>query len=778
MIARSAYFQSPTVNQAPLQQQQMIMLPFTQVSQAQYQGHGINQYFTPPSNQLPQTRGLVYNNTQGIIPAVHSLFQNNQLSTIPFISANRFQDYDKKQIADLENDEVQENFDYDSAQDNDASEMLENHEVQHKDGLNQLLSESLQYPLQSDNSQSDIYQLLKLNDTEQIQERNKQGKLSYKCPICKKSLTRRENVKNHLISIHLKIKRHQCKICQKKFSERSNLLVHLRIHDKRQPYQCQTCHKKFNSLGNMRDHERRHIRQRTTLKSQYLKITMDTQIYMRYVQFRKPQILQANSNITSNELAQIIAKEWSSMDQDQRNQIAQTLNQLNECLSQSCIQQNSANELQSTNESTQNKQVEYDMSPSSPTRLFYEEFIEKAKTVYPDHSEDYYIQIMSNQWNSMNQEAKQPYIAKSILFKQQISQQQEQQQQNATKLPQIINNGVNNQPQLNGTSLNQVNAQPIQQAKGVSISQLNSFPQLVQPLNINSNTQVKVSERTCKEAKRSLDARVMFSKQMKQAILTQYPQYPVADLVKTIELGWKKLSLAYKQMFINMTDRINNEQKVAKTQSESYYQKKKRLAAMGLSVNGQPIQNQLNQVISPSIVPIQKKEKKQKGVPQLPQVNLPIQNPINPIHQLPNGLNLLTQNQLLGGLNHSLAQNLGGLPQIGQLGSLNLNSILNPMLPQLSALQVPQPSLAQTDLSKILQVYQQNQLICNQLLMQASMPCLKLNTGLSLGQNFGLNPTNLLQTDDLKLQQLQQQLMMDQNNAHMNPELNQPMNLS
>eukprot|EP00347_Sterkiella_histriomuscorum_P010386 403376500 len=110
------------------------------------------------------------------------------------------------------------------------------------------------------NKPFDVYAWLQMNEAELIPDKSKSGKLSYRCPICKKALTRRENVKNHLISIHLKIKRHSCQICQKKFSERSNLLVHLRIHDKRQPYQCDICNKKFNSLGNMRDHEKRHIK--------------------------------------------------------------------------------------------------------------------------------------------------------------------------------------------------------------------------------------------------------------------------------------------------------------------------------------------------------------------------------------------------------------------------------------------------------------------------------------------------------------------------------------
>jgi hypothetical protein len=47
-----------------------------------------------------------------------------------------------------------------------------------------------------------------MNEAELIQDKSKSGKLNYRCPICKKTLTRRENVKNHLISIHLKIKRH------------------------------------------------------------------------------------------------------------------------------------------------------------------------------------------------------------------------------------------------------------------------------------------------------------------------------------------------------------------------------------------------------------------------------------------------------------------------------------------------------------------------------------------------------------------------------------------
>eukprot|EP00347_Sterkiella_histriomuscorum_P002662 403367283 len=81
----------------------------------------------------------------------------------------------------------------------------------------------------------------------------------FKCSACSKEFTRKENLKNHVLSVHMNLKQFECLICNQQFSERANMIVHMRIHDNIKPYKCEICAREFRSKGNYNDHQRRHM---------------------------------------------------------------------------------------------------------------------------------------------------------------------------------------------------------------------------------------------------------------------------------------------------------------------------------------------------------------------------------------------------------------------------------------------------------------------------------------------------------------------------------------
>lgn len=51
--------------------------------------------------------------------------------------------------------------------------------------------------------------------------------ISYYCNLCKKKFTRKENLKRHNISVHIKDKKFMCIYCNKMFSRKDNLKQHM-----------------------------------------------------------------------------------------------------------------------------------------------------------------------------------------------------------------------------------------------------------------------------------------------------------------------------------------------------------------------------------------------------------------------------------------------------------------------------------------------------------------------------------------------------------------------
>merc|ERR1719232_1409064 len=60
---------------------------------------------------------------------------------------------------------------------------------------------------------------------------------TFVCPQCKKSFTRKSNLKQHL-KIHSDVCDHVCPYCQRGFRQKHSMLDHIRTHTGERPFQC------------------------------------------------------------------------------------------------------------------------------------------------------------------------------------------------------------------------------------------------------------------------------------------------------------------------------------------------------------------------------------------------------------------------------------------------------------------------------------------------------------------------------------------------------------
>ena len=68
----------------------------------------------------------------------------------------------------------------------------------------------------------------------------------YECDDCFKSFTRKDHLRNHVITIHGEGNKKPCEICGSLISK-NNMNAHIKTHQGTKDYQCDLCQKAFST---------------------------------------------------------------------------------------------------------------------------------------------------------------------------------------------------------------------------------------------------------------------------------------------------------------------------------------------------------------------------------------------------------------------------------------------------------------------------------------------------------------------------------------------------
>lgn len=76
---------------------------------------------------------------------------------------------------------------------------------------------------------------------------------------CGKGYSTKFNLKRHIETSHLKIKKYRCHECDKQFASKQNLNEHMHIHSGAKPFWCKICSKTFRQASQLSLHKRTHL---------------------------------------------------------------------------------------------------------------------------------------------------------------------------------------------------------------------------------------------------------------------------------------------------------------------------------------------------------------------------------------------------------------------------------------------------------------------------------------------------------------------------------------
>mmetsp|Transcript_32564 Transcript_32564/g.32290 ORF Transcript_32564/g.32290 Transcript_32564/m.32290 type:complete len:165 (+) Transcript_32564:7-501(+) len=78
---------------------------------------------------------------------------------------------------------------------------------------------------------------------------------------CDNTYTTKFNLKHHIETIHLKVKKFECTVCKKNLSSKQNLREHMHIHNGVKPFVCENCGKSYRQASQLTLHKRIHIKE-------------------------------------------------------------------------------------------------------------------------------------------------------------------------------------------------------------------------------------------------------------------------------------------------------------------------------------------------------------------------------------------------------------------------------------------------------------------------------------------------------------------------------------
>lgn len=102
---------------------------------------------------------------------------------------------------------------------------------------------------------------------------------------CLREYSNAFNLKRHIESYHLCLKKFICEICQKGLSSKQNMREHYFIHEGVKPYICTTegCNQSFRQLSQLKLHRKFHKEILRHLENQKIEFSIDQSIFSKHL---------------------------------------------------------------------------------------------------------------------------------------------------------------------------------------------------------------------------------------------------------------------------------------------------------------------------------------------------------------------------------------------------------------------------------------------------------------------------------------------------------------